>query len=114
MTLLAQAHIRSMRMLTDATDVFVMTPHNELLSSREENEAYVLAQPGRCYTVYFTGEGDQSIELDLSAAKGALTLKWLDVVRSAWQAEASVNGGSRQQLKSPGQGQWMALIASEK
>ncbi len=43
---LAQVHICSMRMITDAMSVFVCEPRNSLLDERSPNEAYCLAQPG--------------------------------------------------------------------
>ena len=41
---ISRQNIRSMRMFTDALNLFVMEPHNELLSSREENEAYKMVR----------------------------------------------------------------------
>ena len=40
-------------MLLNEIDVFTCTPHNDLLSNRQENEAYCLANPGTEYVVYF-------------------------------------------------------------
>jgi hypothetical protein len=43
----AKVHIKSLRLLTDAMNVFVCEPRNDLLADRSPNEAYCLAEPGR-------------------------------------------------------------------
>ncbi len=40
----AMAHIRSARVFSDEIDIFTMEPRNDLLSDREEDEAYLLAE----------------------------------------------------------------------
>jgi len=78
----AQANIRSMRMLTDRIDIFMCAPHNDLLSNREQNEAYCLANPDREYTVYFPDGGE--VTLDISRLRKPATLTWLNVLKSRW------------------------------
>ena len=75
------------------------------------NEAYALAEPGRQYAVYFTGYGDRSVGLDLSAVTRPLALSWLDIGSSAWQPAARVRGGGTQELSAPGEGQWAVLLS---
>jgi hypothetical protein len=105
---LAQSHIRSMRMLTDGMNVFVCEPRNELLSERAENEAYCLAQPGKQYAVYFPDGGE--VKLDVSAARGTLEVRWLDIARSTWQKSQTVGASKTLDLKSPNQGPWAVLV----
>jgi hypothetical protein len=105
---LAQSHIRSMRMLTDGMNVFVCEPRNELLSERAENEAYCLAQPGKQYAVYFPDGGQ--VKLDVSAARGTLEVRWLDIARSTWQKSQTVGASKTLDLKSPNQGPWAVLV----
>jgi pimeloyl-ACP methyl ester carboxylesterase len=57
----AQIHIKSLRLLTDAMNVFVCEPRNDLLGDRSPNEAYCLAEPGRQYAVYFPDGGQRGI-----------------------------------------------------
>jgi hypothetical protein len=104
----ARPHIKSLRMLADAMNVFVCAPHNDLLSDRSPNEAYCLAEPGRQYAVYFPESG--AVKLDASAARGTLQVRWLDVGRSIWQESHQVKGGGELMLKTPGKGHWAALI----
>ena len=85
---IAQAHIRSMRMLTDEMDIFTCEPHNDLLENRSWNEAYCTANPGVEYAVFFPDGGN--VLLDVSHAGGKpLTVRWLDIGRSQWTGEAS-------------------------
>jgi len=105
----AQAHIRSMRMLTNEMDIFTCVPHNDLLSDRKPNEAYCLANPGKEYAVYFPNGG--SVALDLSRAKGNLKAKWLDIDGRGWAKEDTLKGGGTVTLLSPGTGHWAVWIS---
>jgi hypothetical protein len=105
---LAQTHILSARTFTDAMDLFACEPRNKLLSDREPNEAYCLAQPGKQYAVYFPNGG--SVTLDVSAATGTLEIRWLDIARGAWQPARRVAGGGTVRLKAPDTGHWAVLI----
>jgi hypothetical protein len=92
---IAQAHIRSMRVLTDDMDIFSCEPHNDLLQNRSWNEAYCTAHPGVEYAVFFPDGGN--VLLDVSATGGKpLTVRWLDIRKSRWTGEATrvkVEGG---------------------
>ena len=97
-------------MFTDAMNIFRMKPCNNLLTSRCENEAYALAEPGEQFAVYFTGSGDRSVSIDLSSANGDLTERWLDIDRSSWNDETTIQGGGDYMLRTPGIGQWAVLL----
>jgi hypothetical protein len=105
---LAQTHIRSMRMLTNAISVFTSESQNNLLAERESNEAYCLAEAGKQYAVYFPNGGE--VKLDVSAAKGEMTLTWLNILKSEWSGETTMQGGGTVELKAPGEGQWAACL----
>jgi hypothetical protein len=104
----AKVHIKSLRILTDAMNVFVCEPRNDLLSDRSPNEAYCLAEPGRQYAVYFPDGG--RVKLDVSEARGTLQVHWLHVGRSAWQEPQTVSAAGTLELKTPGKGHWAALV----
>ena len=105
----AQAHIRSLRMLTDSMNVFRAEPHNDLLSNRAPNEAYCFAQPGRHYAVYFPNDGE--VGLDLNDAAGRYSLRWLDIRDSTWQKPDIVDGERTLSLEAPGEGPWAVLLS---
>jgi len=53
---IAQANIRSMRMLSGSVDLFACEAHNELLQNRSWNEAYCAAALGEAYVVFLLWE----------------------------------------------------------
>jgi len=112
---IAQAHIRSLRMLTDEIHVFSCEPHNDLLQNRSWNEAYCLANPGKEWAVFFPDGGN--VLLDVSHAGGKrLALRWLDIRRSTWHEEISgealaVDADGFLRLVTPTEeGYWAALV----
>lgn len=105
---LAQRMIASAREVTDALDLFRCEPRPDLLSEREDNEAYCLAEAGRQYAVYFPDGGE--VVLDLSDAGGALTLRWYDIEGGRWRDATPVAAGPRARLTTPGRGPWAAVV----
>lgn len=83
----AQPQIKSLRMLTDEQEVFTLTPANELLAAREENEAYCLAgEDQSTLLLYFPADG--SVQLDVP--QGSYELRGLDIATSEWRAPATI------------------------
>ena len=105
----AQAHIKSLRTLTNGMGIFTCVPHNDLLSDRKPNEGYCLANPGKEYAVYFPNGGQ--VGLHLSHAAGKLTAKWLDIAQSRWAKDQTLRGGGKVTLTPPGKGHWAVWIA---
>ena len=105
---LAQANLRSMRLITGAVDAFGCNPHNDLLSEREPNEAYCMAQPGKEYAVYFPNGG--AVKLDASAMKKAITVRWLNVVKSEWSPSESLTPTDTIALSCPADGHWAVVV----
>lgn len=103
----AQGVIRSMRDLTEKTDFFKGHPHNDLLQSRENGEAFCRAVPNEEYAVYFPDGGE--IELDFSSFKGEPTLVWLNVLTSAWSEKEKLNK-EKVAIKAPSKDHWVALV----
>ena len=110
---IAQAHIRSMRMLTAKIDIFKCEPATERLSNRSRNEAYCTANPGTDYAVFFPDGGD--VRLDVSAAEGRPgTVQWLDIRNCRWTGAPQavlVDAASAAHLVTPAEeGYWAAVI----
>jgi len=112
LTELAQTHIKSARLFTDAMRIFSVAPHNDLLSKRSDNEAYTIALPGKQYAVFFPGlsTADGVVGTDLSAASGTLRARWLDIANSRWAKEETLQAGDVATLERPGSGPWAVLI----
>lgn len=108
---IAQAHIRSMRMLTNDLHIFDCEPHNDLLDNRSWNEAYCTAHPGQRYAVFFPDGGD--VLLDVSAVRDeALRVRWLDIRASRWQeVEQAQSSDGWLRLQTPQEeGYWAVLV----
>lgn len=104
----AQAHIQSMRMLTDEMDIFSCVPSNNLLGDREPDEAYCIAEAGNQYAVYFPDGGD--VIIDLSGTGETLELRWLNIRSSQWLESETIEGNNTVRITTPLRGQWAALI----
>lgn len=103
----AQTHIRSLRMLTDRFGVFDAFPDNELLSEREENEAFCIARPGEKYAVFFPDGGDVQLRLN---GEERVKVEWLDASSSRWHRSEEISTGQILPLKAPSSGYWAVLV----
>jgi hypothetical protein len=110
----AQAHIMSVRLFLDSVVLFSMEPRNDLLTDRGEDEAYCLAELGKQYAVFFSGNGDRSVGLDLSSAEDKLLRRWLNVATSHWAAERVIVSMGQCTLRPPGPGHWIVVLVSNK
>jgi hypothetical protein len=78
-------------------DLAATTPRNDLSSTR-----YCLANPGKEYLVYLPEGGEATV--DLSAAKGPLSVEWMHPVTGKITKGETVEGGAKRTLRSPLQG----------
>ena len=112
---IAQAHLKSMRTITDEMDIFTCKPHNDLLSNREDNGAYTIANPGREYAVYFPKGG--TVDLNLSAGKSTdaktVTIRWLNIRKSEWKKQEETPFSESITLSAPTEAHWVVLIQSK-
>lgn len=81
---------------------------NELLSDRDENEAFLTSQAGKAYVVYFTNGG--SVGLDLTSYNKEFNLQWYNVRNGKAEKAAKIKGGQTAVLTAPGEMEWVALI----
>jgi hypothetical protein len=96
----ALAVIHDVRMATGRMDFFHARPHNDLLSEREENEAYCRAVPGKEYLVYFPEAGE--VKLDVSGSESKLEVTRLEIMTGNWTEEELVASDGKLLLKAPG------------
>ena len=112
---IAQAHLKSMRTITDEMDVFTCEPHNDLLSNRSDNGAYTIANPGKEYAVYFPKGG--SVDLNLSAGKSTdtktVSIRWLNIRKSEWKKQEEIPFSDSITLTAPTEAHWAVLIQSK-
>ncbi|MGD8238698.1 MAG: DUF6298 domain-containing protein [Armatimonadota bacterium] len=93
------------RAYAERMHLLAMTPRGDLASS-----GYCLASPGREYLIYAPDGG--AVTVDLSEAKGALGVEWLNP-RTGDRAESgSVQGGAKRQVQAPFKGDAVLHIAA--
>ncbi len=109
---IAQAHIKSMRMLLDRFDMVSAKPDSQfaLLSHRAENEAYASIIPGKQIAVYFPAKG--AVTVDISGLRGKISICWLDIAKSVWLPETTSFSSNAILLSTPGDGHWAVLISA--
>jgi hypothetical protein len=117
----AKGTIMAARILEDKMKFWDITPHMGLLSDRETNEAYLAADPGRSYALYFTNGG--SVTMDLSDAPGRFEITWISVssgVTTRTRAGGhyrltpnSLEGGRPVKLTAPYKGGWVAALVKQ-
>ena len=106
----AQRNLASAREVTDTIDIFACEPHSDLLGDRKPNEAYCIAEPGRQYAVYFPAAGD--VTLSVKGAPTTLAIRWYGIDKGKWLEPTDASGGGIRilRLKTPGKGQWAAVV----
>jgi hypothetical protein len=104
----AVAAIRAARKLESKIPLWSVNATNELLSDCESNEAYLAADAGEAYALYFPAGG--KVRLDLSGAKCPLRLHWIDITSGEWGPTQNIAGGEIILLAPPGERNWAAAI----
>jgi hypothetical protein len=104
----AIASLRAARKLETLIKLWDVDPANELLADREANEAYLAAEPGESYALYFPDGG--SVGVDLRSHSGRYDLRWIAVATGEWAGQTSLDGGSVVTIPAPGSGGWVAAM----
>ena len=102
----ALSAVRAARKLESLVPLWDVSPHMELLSAREENEAYLAAKPGKAYVLYLINGGSVDIEIE----KNAYMLHWIDANTGEWGDKARLPSRTTASVKAPGQGHWLAVL----
>ena len=108
----AEASIRVARKLESLIKLWDVDPANHLLRAREPNEAYLAANPGRAYAIYFPDGG--AVELDLRNHSGSFEVRWIDVETGEWGLRRTLAGGDWATVEAPQSGHWTAAIVRTK
>ena len=103
----ALSHVRSAVMFAGRMNVFEATPGNDLLLDREPGSAWLLANPGVQYSVYFPKKGSVRLQIDVSQK---VTVEWLEIEKSHWHSGEIAVLDDALLLETPGVGHWIALI----
>ncbi len=87
-------------------------PRLDLLTDRDPDEAYLAADPGSKYILYFTKSGGGSVGLKLdSYPDTTFKLRWIDVDTGDWGSATTISGGSTVTIDRPSDSShWVAVI----
>lgn len=107
----AKACIKAARKVEKLVKFWDIEPHTKLLSDREEDEAYLAAEPGKRYILYFTDGG--SVGLNLKANDAAFLLRWVDIRTGEWGRQETISGGNVVTIRAPEKGGWVAVITKQ-
>ncbi|TWT64849.1 DUF6298 domain-containing protein [Allorhodopirellula solitaria] len=104
----AVASIQAARELEARVPLWSVEAANELLSDREDNEAYLAADPGRAYAIYFPAGG--SVHLDRSGHTRPLTIHWINIETGEAIEPKSLPAAASIRIEAPGDGNWAAAM----
>ncbi len=100
--------IKTAREIEKVTNYWELNPDNSLLSSRQENEAFLASKPGERYVLFFSNGGE--VGLNLKDFNQGFSLKWYEIKTGKIHAETQLTGGEIVQIKTPSEGNWIAII----
>ena len=106
----AVAGVRAARLLEEMIPLWSVDPANELLSERGDNEAYVAADRGTAYAVYFPAGG--SVRLDVSDASGPLRAQWINVDAGRLGPQQRLTDKETVTLAPPSKENWAVAIVA--
>ncbi len=75
---LAETQICSRRMVTEEMEFSRCQLPHDLLSNRQDGEAFGVAEPGACDRVYFPWHGEVSLNLSGADDEFSVRVRWLD------------------------------------
>ncbi len=107
----AVACIKAARKLESLIPLWSVQPAMDLLFKRDANEAYVAANKGHAYAVYFPSGG--VVRLNVTNVKGTLRVHWINIDTGEFGENESIKGGQQVTLTSPGKANWCAAIVAQ-
>jgi hypothetical protein len=84
--------IKTIRKIEEYVKMWEISPRMDLLGDVEENLAYLAANEGEKYVIYFTKAG--KVNLNLTGRNHAFTIRWINVDTAEWEKTEEIKGGS--------------------
>lgn len=103
-----QSTLKSIRMLERRVKLWDLIPADDMLSDRDDNEAYLATELGRAHVVFFTNGGE--VGLNLNGQNHVYRLQWLDIGKATITSGQPVPGGNVVKLDAPDKGLWLAVL----
>jgi hypothetical protein len=105
---ISKATIKAVRKVETLVQFWDVQVHQELLTDREPDEAYLVARPGRSYVLYFTQGG--AVGLNLTGHEGEFRLRWIDISTGEWGTQDRIPGGKVTTISAPAPSPWVAVL----
>ena len=110
----AQACLKAVRRFCNLVKPWRCKPNLNLLHGREENEAYMLADPGVAYGILMTSSyGDGAVRLDTRNHSGAYRLTWINLETGRPRKAETVEAANEISIRAPEKGSkygWLAAL----
>lgn len=109
----ARNAIKAVRLIESRVKMWELVPRQDLLTDRARDEAYLAANPGESYVLYFSaGRGDGSVGLQLSDYPYPFELRWLATLDGEWNGSpVKLDGGKTVTISAPSlRAHWVAVI----
>ncbi len=102
----AQKIIKSLRMATDELDLDHTLPRPDLVKPHDDTQAYLLAQEGIKYAVYFPAGGSASLDIP----GGTRNYRWINLDNAHWEKPGQLTSDGMVLLDSPDKRHWIILL----
>jgi hypothetical protein len=104
--------MRATRKVESRIKFWDVEPRLDLLTDRQSDEAYLAADPGNAYILYFTKNGGGSVGLNLNDRPNTtFDLRWVNVGTGDWGPAGTVSGGSTVPVERPdASAHWVATL----
>jgi hypothetical protein len=111
----SKACIRATRQVESQVKFWDVEPGLNLLTNREPDEAYLAADPGTAYILYFTRNGGGSVGLNLQRyRKTSFQLRWVNIGTGQGGPTTVLAGGSTTIIDRPdGTAHWVCTLVKQ-
>lgn len=108
----ARACMTATRKVESKVKFWDVEPRLDLLTSRAPDEAYLSADPGTAYILYFTKKGGGSVGLKLADNPAVVfELHWINIDTGQWGSRRTLKGGRAATIDRPSDSaHWVATI----
>ena len=107
----ARGCIRAARSVESMVRFWTLAPRMDLLRNRGENSAYLAADPGRTYVLFFPLGG--SVGLSLADVSGSMRWTWIDVGSGESNSPVLTDAEETHTLVAPGESAWVVVGTKE-
>lgn len=107
----AAACVRAAGDVANRVPMWTIQPANHLLSDRSPNEAFLAADPGESYVLYFPAAG--SVSVNLGKVRGKFLLRWTSVASEPAPPDVWIDGRTRVRIEPPSESGWIATLVRE-